>query len=147
MNSDEAEIRALSDRYCDALTRADFSAIRACYAEDAIWEAPSFNLRSEGLDEIMAFNEKIVGQMELLIQIAGSHIVTINGDTARLRSTVLECGRSRDGKSGMTNYGIYDSDLRRDPVKGWRFVHRRFHTILNDPNPPKGQAFPLPNDL
>lgn len=144
MNSDEAEIRALSDRYCDALTRTDFPAIRACYAEDAVWEAPSFNMRSEGLDAIMAFNEAIVGSMEMLVQIAGSHVITIDGDTAQLRSTVLELGRSRDGKTGMTNYGIYDSDLRRDPLKGWQFVHRRFHTILNDSAPPNGQVFPLP---
>jgi ketosteroid isomerase-like protein len=144
MTTDEAEIRALSDRYCDALTRADFAAIRTCYADDAIWEAPTLGMRSDGLDAIMAFNEAIVGNMEVLIQMAVSHIVTITGDTARLRSTVLELGRMRDGLSGMTNYGIYDSDLRRDPLRGWLFVHRRFHTILRDANPPKGEVFALP---
>lgn len=50
-----ADIRALLDRYCDAMTSHDRQAWLACFADDAVQEDPVGAVPNVGKDQIGAF--------------------------------------------------------------------------------------------
>ena len=53
---------------------------------------------------------------------------------------VIEMLRMRDGKSGITLYGIYRDELVKER-DAWRFGARRFHIVYVDTTAPPGQFF------
>jgi len=142
MTQDELDIRALADRYSDALNRRDAAGMAACYTDDAVWECGEpINVRIEGKAALNAYNTQILDLVDVLVQITTSPVVTVEGDAATLRSTCHEIGRWRDGSRGLDHYAFYHSRLRRGE-DGWRFTWRRFEVLFTSSAVPVGAAFP-----
>ena len=143
---DEQAIMTLSNRYTDALNRRDFATMRSCYAADAVWRssAPIHN-ECHGIEDIMAFNERVVGSMDMLLQACFTPVIEIDGDRADLRCTAVEYGRSKDGTTGMMNFGLYLSEVRRQPDGRWLFTRRLYHVLFRNEQVTPGAAFPPPD--
>ena len=151
-SANENAILTLCNRYTDAVNRRDWHAYRACWTEDAVWDLGSpVNQKKTGIDAIMTEVQRAVGAMDLFVQM--NHAVTvlsIDGDTARARSTLNEIGRikpdSRDllgGVDGMFILALYDDELRRDPIGEWQFSRRTYQVVLFDGHSPKGDVTPV----
>jgi ketosteroid isomerase-like protein len=148
---DEAAIRALSDRYTDAVNHRDWATYRDCWREDAVWElGPPVNQRKEGLDAIMEEVQRAVGAMDLFIQMPhASTLLELDGDRATARSTLNEIGRilpeSRDllgGAEGVNILAIYTDQVVRGADRRWRFGRRSYRVALFSGQPPQGDVIP-----
>lgn len=153
LESDEAAIVALANRYTDAVNNRDWNAYRACWTDDAVWDlGPPVNQKKQGIDDIMAEVQRAVGAMDLFIQM--NHAVTVlsvDGDTARARATLNEIGHVKpenrellNGAEGLFILAIYTDDLRREDGS-WRYTRRTYQVPYFDPSPLKGQVLPLSN--
>jgi hypothetical protein len=149
---DEQEIRALLDRYTDAVNHRDYDTVRACWAEDGVWElhAP-INGRYEGADAILAECRRAVDSQELFVQMTHAIVVTdLTDRTARARVTLNEVGKARQGVpgalpgvGGMNILAFYTDELvKRDGA--WRFRKRVYDVVLIDFAAPQGQVQPAP---
>ena len=148
----EHEIRALADRYTDAVNQRDWGTYEACWTEDAVWAlgAP-VSQRKVGRPAIMEEVKRAVGAMDLFIQMphAGA-ILSVDGDRARARWTLNEIGRIKPESTGllgaadgMVILAIYTDDLHRGPDGVWRFAKRDYQVALFDGHAPRGDVFPL----
>ena len=147
--ADELAVRALLDRYTDAVNRRDWDAYRACWTDDAVWElhAP-VNQRKEGIDAIMAEVQHAVGAMDFFFQMPHAVVVTLDGDRATARVSLQEVGRAREGAeplpgaTGMTIYAMYHDEVVR--VGGaWRFKQRTYDVASFAPHGPEGDTVGL----
>ena len=150
--ADEFAIRALLDRYTDAVNQRDWEAYRACWADDGLWElhAP-INGRYEGIEAIMTEVRRAVESQELFVQM--NHAVTVlsvSGDTARARVTLNEIGKADPngpgalpGVAGMNILAFYTDDLKKQNG-AWKFGKRTYDVLLIDLTAPKGEVHPLP---
>ena len=147
----EHEIRALADRYTDAVNHRDWRTYEACWTEDAVWElgAP-VNQRKVGRPAIMAEVKRAVGGMDLFVQMTHAGVIlSVDGDQARARFTLNEIGRIKPESKGLLGsadgmfiLAIYTDDLRREKDGHWRFAKRDYQVALFDGHAPRGDVFP-----
>jgi hypothetical protein len=145
--ADEAAIRALGDRYTDAVNHRDWETYRDCWTSDGTWNlgAP-VNQRQEGLDAIMLEVVRAVDAMDLFVQMPHAFtLLALDGDQAQARVTLNEIGRikpaNRDllnGAEGMSILAIYTDDLVRCDDGRWRYRQRRYEVRLFDGRAPVG---------
>lgn len=145
--ADEDALRALSDRYADAVNHRDWDAIADTWAEEGVWDlgAP-VSRREEGRSAIMAEVRRAVEGMSMFLQTPHAWtLLEIDGDTARARVTLQEVGvidpEAGDilgDAEGMTILAVYTDNLRRGSDGRWRFAKRRYDVKLFDPRKPKG---------
>jgi hypothetical protein len=123
--TDREAIQDVITRYCDAITRRDWIALKEVFAVEALWEViggPAF--RYTGVD-IAPGIQRIVESTSTLTQINGPALIDINGDHATARSTIYEFGETLDKTSRFEEPGTYDDVLKKIDGK-WRFTSRRF---------------------
>ncbi len=150
--ADELAIRAVAERYTDAVNHRDWAAYRACWTPDGVWDlGPPVNQRYEGIEAIMEEVQRAVGGMDLFVQMthAGT-VLSLDGDNAQARWTLNEVGRIRPetrgllgGACGVNILASYTDDLRRGSDGHWRFSKRSYRVVLFDNQAPRGQVFPL----
>ena len=149
----ESAIIALSNRYTDAVNHRDWPAYRACWTDDGVWELGTpVNQRKEGIEAIITEVQHAVGAMDLFVQMNHAvAVLSVDGDTARARSTIHEIGRIKpesrdllDGVDGMSILALYDDELRRGSDGTWRFSRRTYQVALFDGHAPKGDVSPQP---
>ena len=147
--ADEAAIRALADRYSDAVNHRDWAAYRDCWTEDALWDlGPPVNQRKDGLDAITKEVERAVGAMDLFVQMPHAFtLLALNGDRATARVTLNEVGRIRPerrdllgGAEGVNILAIYTDEVRRNSDGRWRYAVRRYDVKLFDGRAPAGDV-------
>ena len=150
--ADELAIRALLDRYTDAVNRRDWDAYRACWTNDGIWElgAP-INGRHEGIEAIMKEVRRAVESQELFVQM--NHAVAVTertSDAAKAHVTLNEIGKADPkqggalpGVTGMNILALYTDDIIKQ-AGAWKFSRRRYDVLLIDFTEPKGQIQPVP---
>jgi hypothetical protein len=90
------------------------------FTPDAYLSSPSTGLRREGSRELA---DMARGNRGRFVHATTDHIVTIDGDTARQRCTLLLFALGKDGSSSFDRVGWYDDELVRGP-DGWRFMSR-----------------------
>ncbi len=148
---DKAAIRALSDRYTDAVNYRDWAIYRDCWTEDAVWDlGPPVNQRKEDLDAIMEEVQRAVGAMDLFVQMPHAFtLLELERDTATARTTLNEIGRilpeSRDllgGAEGVNILVIYTDRLVRGDHRRWRFSRRSYRVALFSGRAPNGDVIP-----
>jgi ketosteroid isomerase-like protein len=148
---DEAAIRALSDRYTDAVNHRDWATYRDCWTEDAVWDlGPPVNQRKDGLDAIMEEVQRAVGAMDLFVQMPHAFtLLKLDGDGATTRTTLNEVGRilpeSRDllgGAEGVNILAIYTDRVVRGDDGRWRFSRRSYRFALFSGQAPQGDVIP-----
>ena len=138
VREDEQAIRALVERYADAVNRRDAGDWSALWAEDGVWEA--FGRRIAGRDAVVAAWTAAMGAFDLVFHVAHGAVIDVLGDQARARWTVSERLRDTAGRPGLL-LALYHDQYRRE-AGAWRFTHRRLQPIYQGPQDLSG---PLPN--
>jgi ketosteroid isomerase-like protein len=130
------KIQQLIYRYFDSVNRGDLEAMRALFADDAVWESPLMGLRQDSADAFVEFFRQTTGTAELLVMTPHCPVIEVLGpESARATTTVHEVAKgvaSEDGEFGpkgtevnFHDYAIYYDELAR--IDGsWRFTHKIF---------------------
>ncbi len=144
--ADRLAIRDLVDRYADALTRRDWAALSATFADDAIWSlGEPYNAEIKGAAEIARGIAQSLKPYEHLVQMVHSTAIEFDQGGARARTIINEHGRRRDGAGGTFLLGIYHDHFQRDG-RGWRFRSRRAEVIFLNRDAPQGQTISAQQD-
>ncbi len=140
---EQFKIQQLIYRYSDSVNRGDLDAMRAVYADDAVWESPLLGYRHESADAFVEFFRQNTATSELLIQTAHCPVIELLGkDSARATTTIFEFSKGtalEDGPFGpkgaeinFQDFGIYYDDISRID-EAWKFTHRLFVPIYLEP--------------
>jgi ketosteroid isomerase-like protein len=121
--SDRQEIHDLVLRYCSAVDRGDYAAVRAVYARDGVDHHTGF---SGGADDYVAWLRARTAGFDGTMHLVGNHLVELIGDHAFAETygTAVHWGSPREDEAlNFTSGFRYLDHLRRDP-EGWRIVSR-----------------------
>jgi uncharacterized protein (TIGR02246 family) len=119
---DQAAIRALHDRYADAVNRNDAAAWGALWAEDAVWEL--MGMRVEGRAAIVGLWTGAMAGFGFVGFFSQPGALIVSGDRATGRVWTHEV---LDGPEGERRpLGRYD-DLYVKRDGEWLFAERRFN--------------------
>lgn len=118
---DVAAIRALHDRYADAVNRRDADAWGALWAEDAVWDL--MGTRVEGRAAIVGLWSQAMAGFAFVGFFSQVGAVAVSGDRAEGRVWTHEVLENADGE--RRPLGRYDDQyVKRDGA--WLFAERRF---------------------
>ena len=120
---DRQEILDLISRYCRAVDRADYAAVREIYADDGIDHHTGF---SGSADDFVEWLKVRTAGFSGMMHIIGTHLAEVNGDSAFAETygTAHHWGEPSDDSSVNFTSGFrYLDTLRREPG-GWRIVER-----------------------
>lgn len=125
---DRAAISDLLVEFARTLDEKEWEAHVALYLPDGVFSAGDV-LRLEGHDQLIRTgSQRALGQYAGTWHLSANHAITIDGDTARVRSYLFGVhlieGLERHADGG----GWYDSTLRRTP-EGWRFATVRVNEL------------------
>lgn len=121
--ADRQAIHDLVLRYCSAVDRADYTAVRGVYARDGVDHHTGF---SGTADDYVAWLRKRTAVFDGTMHLIGNHRVELYGDHAFAETygTAVHWGRpTGDETRNFTSGFRYLDHLRRDP-EGWRIVER-----------------------
>ena len=120
---DRHEIHELVLRYCSAVDRADYPAVRAVYAHDGVDHHTGF---SGPADEFVDWLGERTARFDGTMHLIGNHLVELFGDHAFAETygTAAHWGSPHSDETlNFTSGFRYLDHLRRDP-EGWRIVER-----------------------
>lgn len=137
---DEIEINRLIAAYSHAVMRLDAGASAAVYTEDGVLSAFS-GPDVVGRDKIERMLGKVYAPLRFLSQNCGSVVIEVDGDSARVSSSVAEFVQYKDKNPLSCCFGNYDDSLVRTDA-GWRFTRRRFNPFFSGTLQSDGTAFP-----
>jgi uncharacterized protein (TIGR02246 family) len=137
-----AEIRALVERYADAVNRRDAEAYAATWAPDGVWEIRGN--RYEGREAILAYWTPLMAGIPWVVQTINNGTVDVAGDTAQARWFHTDFAALGDGTRRMALGLYHDSCIR---VGGrWLFSLRSYTRLADIPLSPEMQTFQVPPD-
>lgn len=122
---DRTAIQSLISTYSQAASVGDWDAVLATYQPDAVWDIPHLGLRLEGRDAILDALKGMIVKMDYVIQMNSPALIEVDGGTARARSAIRECGKSKAKNEGFEFLGFYVDDLVKTG-QGWKFARRVF---------------------
>lgn len=118
---DVAAIRALHDRYADAVNRRDAGAWGALWAEDAVWDL--MGTRVEGRAAIVGLWSQAMAGFAFVGFFSQVGAVAVSGERAEGRIWTHEVLENTEGERRPV--GRYDDHyVKRDGA--WLFAERRF---------------------
>ena len=127
----ESHLRILANRYADAINRADFDDLVACYAPDGAWRVPPpYEANHVGREAIRKRLADRRAQVEIVVMLVGS-VFVVDASPERIlgRTTIHEKGRI-DAERGLDVFGLYDDVLV--PVDGeWLFESRTLNLLAH----------------
>jgi uncharacterized protein (TIGR02246 family) len=132
-----AEIRALVERYADAVNRRDAGAFRDTWAPDGVWEIRGH--RYVGRDAILAYWEPLMAGIPWVLQTINNGTVDAEGDTAICRWFHTDFAVLPDGTKRMALGLYYDTCRRADGT--WQFSHRSYTRLAEIPLSSDAQTF------
>lgn len=115
--NDHLAIRELTARYNRAIDEGDFQGWIDTFSEDGVYENRGKKIR--GHAELLEF---VRARTNVTIHATTDPIITINGDTAEQRCTLIAFVRT-DEAAQLRGVGYYIDQLVRT-ADGWRFSHR-----------------------
>ncbi|WP_408897974.1 nuclear transport factor 2 family protein [Nocardioides sp. R1-1] len=122
----DADRRAIHDtvlRYCRAVDRLDYDAIRAVYADDGVDHHTGF---SGPADEYVGWLRGLLPRLDGTMHIVGNHLAEVVGDeaVAETYGTAVHWGTpSTDERLNFTSGFRYVDHFVRTPA-GWRIRER-----------------------
>jgi ketosteroid isomerase-like protein len=131
---DEAAVRDLAARYCWAIDTLDRKAFGTVFLPDAT--ALLGNSSHTGIDDIWGKVHDTLSPLTCSQHLVGSHVVEVDGDTARHRCQ-FHAQHVREGLEGGSQFvvaGSYTDDVVRTP-DGWRIRHRVLRVLWTSGNP------------
>ncbi|MEY4373066.1 MAG: hypothetical protein RL219_1835 [Actinomycetota bacterium] len=131
---DERSIIDLVGRYCWAIDNLDRPALERVFLPDATAVLGSGEL--QGRDAIWTRIHGVLSRLDTSQHVLGSHVVEVDGDTARSRCYFVaqHVRQSAEGGPHYVVAGSYQDDVVRTP-DGWRIKHRLLTTIWTEGNP------------
>jgi uncharacterized protein (TIGR02246 family) len=131
MNLEDIEqVRDLILRYTDAVNLYDVDMYGDTFAEDGIWEVEG-NFKTAGREAIkkeLVYRRNIFQWVYQVVQ--GSRVLSVDGDTAKARSWVVEYGVG--STAPIFVLGVYhDECVRRDGK--WQFASRTYSPLYLGP--------------
>ena len=118
---DRQQIIDLVHRYSDAVTRKDRRQWAATWAAESRWDLGKGHTTT-GRDEIIAFWQSSVDQLDIVVQLVHNGTVDVDGETASGRWYVSEHLRRATGALGMLLAWYDDTYTRVDGE--WLFASR-----------------------
>jgi uncharacterized protein (TIGR02246 family) len=123
------EIRALVERYADAINRRDAEAYEDTWTPDGVWEIRGN--RYAGREAIMAYWKPLMAGIPWVLQTINNGTVDVLGDTATCRWFHTDFAVLADGTKRMAIGLYYDTCSRGDGQ--WRFSHRSYVRMAEIP--------------
>ncbi len=117
---DKIAITELTALYNEVIDGGLGERIEEVFVPDAHLSSPSTGLRRQGTAELA---DMARGNKGRFVHTTTNHVITVDGDTARQRCTLLLVKLAKDGTSSFDRVGWYDDELVRGPG-GWRFTAR-----------------------
>ena len=122
----DPELRALADSYCRAVDRADKSALRDLFTQDAVLKGPGF--RHDGIEEILTIADVLPTMFLKTRHVTTGQIVEINGKTAKGETLCTASHLKIPGPGEQANEMIewqirYQDQFIKQNGK-WRIKHR-----------------------
>lgn len=135
--ADVVEIIGVTSRYCFAIDGHDWEALRRdVFTADATFDfGPSLGVKTdvEGIIEVIS---GALAPLDGSHHLVGSHVVDVDGDTARCRC-YLHAQHIRRGLQGGPHLVVgatYTDELVRTEA-GWRIRHRTISPLWREGNP------------
>jgi len=120
---DRHEIHDTVLRYCRAVDRLDFPAIRAVYAADGVDHHTGF---SGSADDYVAWLETLLPRLDGTMHLVGNHLSEVDGDqaVAETYGTAVHWGTPTDDprRNFTSGFRYVDHFVRTD--QGWRIRER-----------------------
>lgn len=135
---DELAIRALIERYADAVNRRYAEDFSALWSDDGVWEV--FGQRITGRDALVAAWTAAMRSFAFVFHVAHSAVIQVEGDGARGRWTISEQLVDLRGAPGLL-LALYHDEYRRESG-AWRIAERRLQPLYQGPPDLSG---PLPD--
>jgi ketosteroid isomerase-like protein len=106
----EFEIRELTARFSDAVTRGDVKAFQALWTDDVVWEIHEPHAsRAEGLPAIVSMLQELAQPWAFFVQLTHSGIVEFETSSSAVARWVMrEVARSVDGRRSYDNLALYE---------------------------------------
>jgi uncharacterized protein (TIGR02246 family) len=143
---DEREIRALNERYFNALDRLDFTAVGECFTTDAVAVYLSGEWEMQGREAILDRLQALRG-FECSIHTPGTMSVTLDGAVAAgevfATATLLLL---EDAAQRVMVRGLRYTDRYLQQDGAWRIAHRRQDPLFQFEAPAVPPAIPTPQD-
>lgn len=131
------EIRALVERYADAVNRRDVEAYADTWTPDGVWEIRGS--RYEGREAIMAYWQPLMAGIPWVLQTINNGTVDVAGEIAKCRWFHTDFAVLPDGAKQMA-IGLYYDTCSREGGE-WRFSHRSYVRMAEIPLSPDAQMF------
>jgi ketosteroid isomerase-like protein len=135
---DDLAIRALIERYADAVNRRDAQDWAALWSDDGVWEV--FGQRITGRDAVVAAWTAAMRGFSFVFHVVHSAVIDVEVDAARARWSVSEQLVDARGVPGLL-LALYHDEYRRESG-AWRIVRRRLEPLYQGPPDLSG---PLPD--
>jgi len=126
---DTLNIQQLYARYSDAIMRYDSETFGSCWRDDGYWLLLGSEYR--GKEAIVEAFKNAVAPTDFVSHLALSPLISLKGDTAKVRSQVQEIFHFSDG-GGMILLGNYNDELQKVDGK-WLFSDRRISLRYSGP--------------
>jgi len=127
--ADELAVRALIERYADAVNRRDAADFAALWTEDGVWEV--FGREIAGRDAVVGAWRAAMGGFSFVFPTVHAGVIEVEGDTARGRWSVSEQLVDARGEPGLL-LALYHDVYRRE-AGGWRIARRRLEPLYQGP--------------
>lgn len=129
MLQDELAVRALVERYADAVNRRDAADWAVLWTDDGVWEV--FGTEIEGRDAVVAAWSAAMQRFSFVFHVVHSAVIEVRGDRATGRWTVSEQLVDAKGEPGIL-LALYHDDYRRQ-AGAWRIARRRLEPLYQGP--------------
>jgi hypothetical protein len=150
---DHVAIRRLQQAYADVVTRRAWPELRALFLPDALVEVDTRGdevLRFEGPEALADFIGRALERFDFFeFVVLGARLeLAVGGDADRADGRMYMCELRTDRDSGRWNnaFGVYHDRYERND-DGWRFAHRRYHTLGRTGSERDLDAFEFPHHL
>lgn len=125
---DELAIRALIERYADAVNRRDAADFTALWTGDGVWEV--FGTEIQGRDAVAGAWRGAMQGFAFVFHVAHSAVIDVRGDEASGRWSVSEQLVDAKGEPGIL-LALYHDTYRRED--GWKIARRRLEPLYQGP--------------
>jgi uncharacterized protein (TIGR02246 family) len=127
--SDDLAVRALIERYADAVNRRDAGDFRALWTEDGVWDV--FGQEIAGRDAVLSVWQAAMKGFSFVFHVVHSAVIEVDGDAARARWTISEQLVDAKGQPGIL-LALYHDEYRREDGE-WRIARRRLDPLYQGP--------------
>lgn len=133
---DRIEIRELIATYANAVTRNDYKAYEACWAEDGVWSIPAMPgmERIEGRAKIMEIWVQAMALFPFQVMLAVPGETEVTGDTARGITYNFELNGTLKGVTQRWTNEYHDTYVKRNGR--WLIKSRALKVLHIGPDEP-----------